>query len=116
MRNILIILVIGLSIISCSKKPVKIPEDVLSEAEFIPVLVDVHLAEAMIQFKNMSRNDSTQQLAYGYYSAIYKKYGINAKEFGRSFKFYTSQPELMTSLYDSVIARLSLQNATNLRK
>jgi hypothetical protein len=111
MKNIYRLLIVcAIVISSCEKKPVEIPKDVLSGEKLIPVLTDIHLAEAMLQIKNLGRNDSTRNIAYGYYADIFKHHNITPEQFKRSFDFYTSQPELMSALYDSVITQLSTRN------
>src|SRR6187549_2455985 len=95
---------------ACSKKPVEIPSDVISKDSMIVILTDVHLAEAVLQLKNLSRNDSTKQIALGYYQWVFEKHKITPEQFNRSFDFYVKQPELMTTMYDSVITRLSARN------
>ena len=98
---------------SCTSKPVEIPPDVLSSNKLIPVLTDIHLAEAMLQIKNLGRSDSTRSIAYGYYAEIFRQHHITSEQFRRSMDFYMSQPELMSSIYDSVITQLSTRNLNN---
>lgn len=110
MRRILLLLVSAFILQACEKKPVTIPADVLSRDTMIVVLADVHLAEALLQLQNLGRNDSTREIAVGYYKAVYDKHNITPEQFDRSFRFYVKQPEILTAMYDSVITRLSAQN------
>src|SRR6187549_2442590 len=110
MRKFLLPL-ISLSILAaCSKKPVDIPQDIIAKDSMVVILTDVHLAEAVLQLKNLSRNDSTKLVAVGYYQWVFDKNKITPEQFNRSFDFYVRQPELMTTMYDSVITRLSARN------
>lgn len=95
---------------ACDKKPVEIPAGVISRDSMIVILSDIHIAEAMLQLKNLTRNDSTKEIAFGYYKSVFDKHKITAAEFERSFNFYVQQPEMMSGMYDSIITRLSSRN------
>jgi hypothetical protein len=110
LNRLLIPLFILFFLAACTSNPVEIPPDVLSSDKLIPVLTDIHLAEAMLQIKNLGRNDSTRAVAYGYYAEIFRQHKITAEQFRRSMDFYVSQPDLMSAMYDSVITQLSTRN------
>ena len=97
----------GLFFISCSKKEEKIPENILPKEKMIQVMVDVHLAEAVIQSRNLNLNDSTKTIAAGYYKNLFEKNKINEQQFRESFLFYSHHLDLMNKIYEDVINELS---------
>lgn len=100
---------------SCSD-PVEIPADVLPKDKMILVLTDVQEIEAQIQAQGLERNDSTKQVAYGYYKTIFNKHKITPETFKKSFDFYQSHLEMMDKMYDEVIINLSKKEAEEASK
>ena len=63
----------SITFISCSKKEEKIPENILSKEKMIAVMVDVQVAEASIQNRNLNMTDSTKLIAAGFYKNLFQK-------------------------------------------
>ena len=92
---------------SCSRPKVEVPASVISADSMVSILVDMHLAEAAIQMRNLSGNDSLHTEAFGRYKFVLDKHKINRETFERSFRWYSAEPQIFSKLYDSVIVRLS---------
>lgn len=91
--------------ISCGKKTVSIPSDVLPKKQMIEVMTDVQLAEAA---KDVAMSeDKTKNTIQEYYAFIFNKHRITKEQFQKSFDFYKTHPELMEEIYSEVINRLS---------
>jgi hypothetical protein len=112
MRKIGIVLILSI-FISCSKKEVEIPDDVIPRDTMIVVLAEIHLAEATIQVLNIELNDSTKKAAVGLYRHIFSKHKISQELFKKSFDFYRNEPTYLHAMYDEVITRLSEDQAKN---
>jgi len=99
---------------SCVKKPVTIPKDVMSKEELVPVLVDIHLAQAVL---NMSQlNDSSRYNIRDYLDFIFKSHHITQRSYDTSMAFYTLHPELLNEIYEEVISELSKRQSESERK
>ena len=99
-----LVLIVGL-MMSCAKKNVVIPPDVIPVKQMIEVLTDVHLAEAA---KDVAMpTDTSKHTIDVYYTFIFKKYNLTKEKFQKSLNFYKSNPELMEEMYAEVINRLS---------
>ncbi len=107
MRLIFGILFVALVLSACSKPKVEVPADVISKDSMIRMLTDMHLAEAAIQMRNLSGHDSLHREAFGRYKFIFEKYKVSADVFEKSFRWYSSEPEIFSGMYDSVIVHLS---------
>jgi hypothetical protein len=112
MKKIGIVFILSL-LISCSKKEVEIPDDVIPRDTMIVVLAEIHLAEATIQVLNVELNDSTKKAAVGLYRHIFSKHKITQANFKKSFDFYRNEPTYLHAMYDEVITRLSEDQAKN---
>jgi hypothetical protein len=108
MKKSLIILLITL-IFSCSAN--RTPKGILSEKQIIPVLVELHLAEAIYTQRyalEVSRENYQEDL----YLTILKKYKLDQKVFEKSILYFGKHPEKYKPIYDEVLNRLNELNAT----
>ena len=97
---------------SCSKKKVETPHGVLSRQQMVPILADVHIAQAAtstyITFpKDSIATDSARYTMNDYLPYILKIHHTTKAQYDSSIVFYTAHPEMMQEMYDSVITELS---------
>lgn len=101
-----LILIAVLLFSSCSKEEEKRPEEVLSESEMVDVMVDVHLAEAVLTRKR-GENQKVDKLTDAYYQKIYEKHNITKKTFETSFSYYQQNLSDLQRIYEQVITELN---------
>ena len=109
MRNCLIILMVVL-VFACSKN--KIPQGILTEKEITPVLVELHLAEAIYNQRyalEVTRESYQDDL----YLTILKKYKLDRKVFEASVLYYGKHPDKYKPVYDEVLNRLNEMEVKN---
>ncbi|MFK7799851.1 MAG: DUF4296 domain-containing protein [Aureispira sp.] len=83
------------------------PEQVplMSKEELIPVLKDIHLAEALLtEIMNKQEKDSLARL---YYAQIFEMHQVDSALFDQSMNAVMTNPIVLDSLYDGVIQALS---------
>lgn len=68
----------------------------------VNILTDVQILEATIDLNIVSGTAKTDN-----HSSIFKKHHITRQQYDSSMLFYSSHPELLTQIYDKVIAELS---------
>ena len=90
---------------SCSKPKTIIPAGVLTEKEMIPILVDIHIAQAAASIYNA--NDSAMFNMNEMLPYILSIHHVEPATYDSSVGFYTRHPELMQQMYDEVIIELS---------
>jgi hypothetical protein len=118
MKNTLLLfmLIPGLCLLSaCGAKKtnpavVEKPAHLLTKAQMIGTLSEVHLLEAAINLKN-SQNQTQNRKDTLAYSSIFKKYGTNYADFQENFRYYSSNPEELSTIYDGVIILLTRRQA-----
>lgn len=101
----LLILIFTLTI-SCGMQQNNIPDNIMTKEQIIPILIDIHIAEASFQERGL-QGDSLIQNAKNYYTSIYKKHNITEKLFKESFDFYAKNINIMDEIYVIVIEELS---------
>ena len=103
MRYSLIILMVILGF-SCSNK--KIPKGILTDKEITPILVELHLAEAVYTQRyalEITRENYQEDL----YLTILKKYKLDQKAFEASVLYYGKHPDKYKPIYDEILNRLN---------
>ena len=100
-----LILFIFLFLHGCKDKTVVIPADILTKNEMVPLLADIHLAQATITI--FEYTDTVKFSVKDYQRAILKKRNISEKKFEASLKFYSDHPELLVGIYEEVVNELS---------
>lgn len=103
MRKSLIVLIVILAF-ACSSN--KLPKGILTEKQITPVLVELHLAEAINSHRNemdLARENYQEDL----YLTILKKYKLDEKVFEASILYYGKHPDKYKPVYDEVLNRLN---------
>ncbi len=103
-----------LILFSCSNKPIDTPKNILTKTEMVPVLVDMHLVQAVVGVNQQS--DSLRYSINDYVSSIFKLHHITKEKYDSSLQFYTAHPELLDEIYAEVINELSKKQSESERK
>ena len=99
---------------SCTRKPVEIPKSVLPKDQLIPVLVDIHVAQAAMGMNQLV--DTSHFTMSEYTSYIFTIHHITKNEYDSSMSFYSQHPELLSEIYQEVINELSKKQGEAERK
>lgn len=87
--------------IACSK----VPSGILSEKKMKEVLIDMHLAEAMINSDYKEYN--TYEKKEALYKSVFDKHGVTEAEYDTSLVWYGRNLDIYMRVYDGVIAELN---------
>lgn len=87
--------------LSCSKTP----SDILPQKKMKEVLVDMHLAEAMINsdYKEYNADEKKEAL----YKSVFNKHGITEADYDSSLTWYGRNLDVYMQVYESVVAELN---------
>lgn len=87
--------------LSCSKAP----NGILPEKKMKEVLIDMHLAEAMINsdYKEYNTNEKKKAL----YQSVFDKHGIAEADYDSSLVWYGRNLDVYMQVYDGVLAELN---------
>lgn len=82
-------------------KPIPVEKPLLSDEELIPILKDIHVAEALLtETVDRRAKDSFARL---YYGQIFELHAIDSSVFNQSMNAYFTNPSGLDSLYQKVI-------------
>lgn len=103
-------------LIACAEKePTAVPAGVLNKEIMKDVIVDLQLADAGYRFHHYEKQVKTFDPT-PLYDKIYQKHNTSKEQFETSLKFYTSEPDLLSEIYASVLSDLLKIQAEQARK
>jgi hypothetical protein len=87
----------------------EIPDSIIAFEQMTDIMVDVHLAESLVQ---ESQEDSVRlnrdEILAGYYGEIMRIHHVDQALFLRSYDYYVAHPLVMNRMYQIMTERLSL--------
>lgn len=92
--------------VSCGEKEIPIP---LSEEKLVDVMIDMHIAESMIEKLPVSDRDT---VGHVYYRMIYREHEVSQEDFDESIKVLREDPERLNAIYVLVMEQLNVLEAT----
>ena len=100
--------IILLLLVSCGNKKEKavIRNDVLSHAEMVKLIADVHIVEAVIEERRNSGQLKPGEMKL-FYDQVFEKYHLNKEMFYKNINYYLEKPQEFLKIYDEAIIELS---------
>lgn len=99
-------LLLCLLFVACGSPEGAIPVDVLPREKFTTVLLEAQLIEARMNHELVVAHHSTIP-SEQYYRDMFKAQGTDDEEFKRSFRYWSSRPEDMKVIYETIITELT---------
>lgn len=106
--SVLFILFVG-----CASPEVKIPQNVLTPEQMIPIMVDIHVIEGARNGAIMLGDTNGIE---DYYAKVYEKHGITEDQFKSSFAFFSDNPTIFIPIYEEVLDSLKANGALLAKK
>ena len=106
MKKWLFIFLALLSIVSCRKSEYR---NVIPRRDLVPLLVHLHIADAMALTTTISRQFGGLDSAI-LYKTVLDKYGYTKDDLEQTFTYYSLKPEKLLEIYDDVFSELSKQS------
>jgi predicted small lipoprotein YifL len=112
MRRILLpmLLILPLILDSCAGSGRKSRLEIIPEDKMAELLIDTHLADAIL-FTDISLTDVKRERALYYYPSVLDKYGITKAQMDSSVAWYVRNPEAYARIYDKVVKDLEERQA-----
>lgn len=98
MKNIVVILMLVLGIVSCKQK--QEPKNIIEEQKMIKVLVDMQITDAYLS--QVYQPDTQKMQAHSRYNYIFKKHKIDSAKFSNSLKYYSLDAKKLDEMYTMV--------------
>jgi len=114
MKNAILFLIIGMAVlVGCRRDP--LPKGAIKKKVFIDVLVDVNLAEGIVEDKAMLKLDSISSKSL--YLSILKKHKVTEEQMVKTALYYTRNQKEYDKVYTEVITKINeLSEAENTPK
>lgn len=98
----IILIALTILIASCEQD-----KEILEKEKFTDILVDIHIADALLASQQMHDIELRRDSA-SYYNYIYKKHNITRAQFEKNLAFYAKEPKEFSALYDDVRFKISV--------
>jgi len=98
---ILLILVVSLG---CNTRQAR-PADIIGEEKMVQLLVETHLADALLA-KDPATMDAKRDKALYVYPSVLEKYGITRAQMDSSVSYYIRNPKVFVRIYDKTVKEL----------
>ena len=104
--GLLLLLLLG----SCSPDngPPPAPDDLLAPAALVPVLADLHVAEARAQHSARAA-DTVQALYQQQEKAVFWRRNLSARQFQQSYAYYAARPAELEAIYAALTDTLAMR-------
>ena len=79
------------------------PDDLIPRDKFVPLLIDMHITDAILIEKRLYDRDLKEG---SYYNSLFKKHSTTRKQFEKSLRHYASNPAEIEEIYAEVSVAL----------
>jgi hypothetical protein len=92
-----------------------VPEGMLTSDSMVPILAEMHMANAYVKLRAGIADSADARLNY-LYRHIYATHQTTKDVFDQSLKFYSLHPDVLDSMYTAVISELSKKQAEEMKR
>jgi hypothetical protein len=103
-----LILLAGLLIQACTSPLDPQPANLIPEKKMTAILVDIHIAESRVENMGLP-HDSAIVFFQKQQQDIFKKHGVDADKFFRSYDYYVTNVSELDKIYEKVVDSLSVK-------
>ena len=107
LRIIPLLLTLLIMLSSCGDKVKNAPDNIVDESRLVPLLVDIHLTDAMLTKEKKPQTEKYEE-AIKMYPAVLLKHNIDRAVFDSTIRYYVKSPEKFAKIYDDVLRELSI--------
>ncbi len=107
LRIIPLLLTLLIMLSSCGDKVKNVPDNIVDESMLVPLLVDIHLTDAMLTKEKKPQTEKYEE-AIKLYPSVLLKHNINRAVFDSTIRYYVKSPEKFAKIYDDVLRELSI--------
>ncbi len=86
------------------------PKGIIERDRMVKLMIDVHLTDGTIYNLNEANSDTLYKYGYDKFIKLFKSYQTDSTQFKKSLRYYTQHTEIMSGMYDEVMASLQAKN------
>ena len=104
MNRIAILILLVILTVACRRDPM--PRNAIPREQYINVMVDVHIAEALYRDRFRLRMDTLRSSPL--YLSVLEKHGVSENQMTTTLLYYSRHPREYDKIYAEVLSKLSL--------
>ncbi|MBN2682590.1 MAG: DUF4296 domain-containing protein [Bacteroidales bacterium] len=105
-----ILLLTALFLSACKGNSEEKKGEVIDEEKFIDILVDVHIADAILSI-NINYNNAELFVPENFYFQVLNNHGISREDFDRSIEYYADDPAVLQKIYEKVSEKIGIKES-----
>jgi hypothetical protein len=106
----------SVTLFCCGCKSDSVPSKYIQPKQMTGLLVQVHLIDGSL-YNGLQGGDSLYKYGMGKYLAAFKKFDTDSAQFRKSMEYYSSEPDKLLKIYDSVEVRIkTMSDSVNLEQ
>lgn len=90
------------------------PDGIIKKEQMTNLLTEIHIVDGSL-YNVMQMPDTLYKYGTGKYLAVFKKYHTDSVQFRKSFKYYSSNPDILQSIYEQITKNIK-QKSDSLNK
>ena len=87
------------------------PPQLLSQQEMVSFLIDLHLAEAKMNYIEVGKTDSLEMIFRNYEKYLMHQHGFTDSVYLQSYQYYLDHMKLMDDIYSDVVDSLNVMSS-----
>ncbi|WP_262509891.1 DUF4296 domain-containing protein [Reichenbachiella versicolor] len=107
LKNFIFGALVTLFFIQCSSR--QNSEKILTRAQMVSVLTDIHILEAKVQQLSIRKKDSAIKIFNSYQLDLFEKHNVTKNQYERSYTYYAERPKELEAIYAIIVDSLNLQ-------
>lgn len=105
-----LLLLIAIFLSACKGKSEEKKGEVIDEEKFIDILVDVHIADAILTINSDVKNPELY-VPENFYYQVLNNHGITREDFDRSIEYYADDPAVLQKIYEKVSEKIGIKES-----
>lgn len=107
-----LIFLFALNFNACNEdKSKEVPSNIVSEAIFIEILKDIHIAESAVEKMKLENVKSIIRHKKTFFLNVIENYDLSESDFNDNYNFYAQDAAYFAEIYEKVLEALSIEQA-----
>lgn len=86
------------------------PENILDEDKMISVLIDLHIADSVLELEKTPKDSAAIKLA-SYQDQILQKHNVEKTKYEKTLKYYKNNPAKFEKLYEKLLQKMNIMES-----
>jgi hypothetical protein len=86
-----------------------VPDGIIEQKKMTNLLTEIHIVDGSM-YNVLQIPDTLYKYGMDRYLKVFKKYHTDSVEFKKSFRYYTTRPEILETMYDQIMKNIQMKS------